>query len=111
MWSRRLPKSIGLVSSASAPPSKAFRLVSASPYAIIMMTGTSGRAARALGNSSRPLIPGMLMSEKMRISRTSDDKELGSRVSDARLSLGSELCAVFVGVCHVDLIDQIDRGL
>src|SRR5829696_5597905 len=32
-----------------------------------MMTGTSGRAARALGNSSRPLIPGMLMSEKMRI--------------------------------------------
>ena len=30
MWSRRLPKSIGLVSSASAPPSKAFCLVSAS---------------------------------------------------------------------------------
>ena len=32
-----------------------------------MMTGTSGRAALALGNSSRPVIPGMLMSDRMRI--------------------------------------------
>ena len=32
-----------------------------------MMTGTSGRAAFALGRSSRPLIPGMLMSDKIRI--------------------------------------------
>ena len=32
-----------------------------------MMTGTSGRAARAFGNSSRPLIPGMLMSERIKI--------------------------------------------
>ena len=29
-----------------------------------MMTGTSGRSALALGSSSRPLIPGMLMSER-----------------------------------------------
>jgi hypothetical protein len=32
-----------------------------------MMTGTSGRAALAFGNSSRPVIPGMLMSERIRI--------------------------------------------
>ena len=32
-----------------------------------MMTGTSGRAALAFGNSSRPLIPGMLMSDRIRI--------------------------------------------
>ena len=33
-----------------------------------MMTGTSGRAAFALGSSSRPLIPGMLMSDRIRMS-------------------------------------------
>src|SRR5712692_10020210 len=43
IWLRSTSKSIGLVSSASAPPSKAFRSVSASPYAVIIMTGTSGR--------------------------------------------------------------------
>src|SRR6516162_4066977 len=32
-----------------------------------MMTGTSGRRALALGKSSRPLIPGMLMSERIKI--------------------------------------------
>ena len=32
------------------------------------MTGTSGRSALALGSSSRPLIPGMLMSERIKIS-------------------------------------------
>jgi hypothetical protein len=31
------------------------------------MTGTSGRSAFAFGKSSRPLIPGMLMSDKIRI--------------------------------------------
>src|SRR6266436_1545282 len=31
------------------------------------MTGTSGRAALAFGKSSRPVIPGMLMSERIRI--------------------------------------------
>ena len=36
-----------------------------------MMTGTSGRTALAFGNSSRPLIPGMLMSDKIRMSDTS----------------------------------------
>ena len=39
------------------------------PSAVIMMTGTSGRSALALGKSSRPLIPGMLMSERIRIER------------------------------------------
>ena len=32
-----------------------------------MMTGTSGRAALAFGSSSRPLMPGMLMSDRIRI--------------------------------------------
>ena len=32
-----------------------------------MMTGTSGRAVLAFGNSSRPLIPGMLISDKIRM--------------------------------------------
>ena len=35
-----------------------------------MMTGTSGRNALALGKSSRPLIPGMLMSERIKMSDT-----------------------------------------
>jgi len=43
------------------------RFVLSSPYAVIMMTGTSGRAALAFGNSSRPVIPGMLMSDRIRI--------------------------------------------
>ena len=34
----------------------------------LMMIGTSGRAALALGNSSRPLIPGILMSDRIRMS-------------------------------------------
>ena len=42
-----------------------------------MTTGTSGRAAFALGNSSRPLIPGMLMSDKIRMS------EIAHRFADA----------------------------
>ena len=33
-----------------------------------MITGTSGRAALAFGKSSRPLMPGMLMSVRIRIS-------------------------------------------
>ena len=33
-----------------------------------MMIGTSGRAALVLGSSSRPLIPGMLMSDRIKIS-------------------------------------------
>jgi len=32
-----------------------------------MMTGTSGRIAFALGKSSSPVIPGMLMSDRIRI--------------------------------------------
>src|SRR5215831_120714 len=35
-----------------------------------MMTGTSGRKALALGKSSRPLVSGMLMSERTRMSCT-----------------------------------------
>ena len=42
-----------------------------------MMTGTSGRSAFALGKSSRPLIPGMLMSETIRMS------EAAACISDA----------------------------
>ena len=36
-----------------------------------MMIGTSGRSALASGNSSRPLIPGMLMSNRMDASEAS----------------------------------------
>jgi hypothetical protein len=35
---------------------------------VIMMIGTSGRAALALGHNSNPLIPGMLMSERIKMS-------------------------------------------
>src|ERR1700737_2995559 len=76
---RSSAKSIGLVKSPTAPRSIAFRRVSASPYAVIMITGTSGRSARTFGSISRPLMPGMLMSDKIRISE-------GSRTSAARTS-------------------------
>src|SRR5215475_615250 len=36
-----------------------------------MMTGTSGRTSLALGNSSSPLIPGMLISDKINMSEAS----------------------------------------
>jgi len=36
-----------------------------------MARGTSGRSALAFGNSSRPVMPGMLMSDRIRISDTS----------------------------------------
>jgi hypothetical protein len=35
-----------------------------------MMTGTSGRAALALGSNSSPVIPGMLMSERIKMIET-----------------------------------------
>ena len=59
---------MGLVNSASAPPSRTFRFVSASPYAVIMITGTSGRAIRTFGKRFRPLVPGMLISERIKTS-------------------------------------------
>src|SRR6478609_1840735 len=37
---------------------------------VIMITGTSGRIALALGNISRPVIPGILMSDRIRMSDT-----------------------------------------
>src|SRR4029077_9447799 len=67
---RNTAKSIGLARKASAPPSSALRFVSASPYAVIMVARTIRRGAFALGKSSRPLIPGMLMSERIKISDT-----------------------------------------
>src|SRR5258708_39132919 len=45
---RSASKSVGLVSRPSAPPANAFRSVSASPYAAILITRTSGRVAFAL---------------------------------------------------------------
>src|ERR1700730_14209158 len=65
---RSSAKSIGLVKSPTAPRSIALRRVSASPKAVIMITGTSGRSARTFGSISSPLMPGMLMSDKIRIS-------------------------------------------
>src|ERR1700722_9704701 len=76
-------KSIGLVNSPAAPASAAFRRVSSSPYAVIMMTGTSGRASLARGSSSRPLMPGMLMSERIRISLAASAARTRSNASAA----------------------------
>ena len=50
-----------------------------------MMIGTSGRSALALGKSSRPLIPGMLMSDRIRM------RDRVACVSDALKSHGSRL--------------------
>ena len=44
-----------------------------------MMKGTSGRAALAFGNSSRPVIPGMLMSDRIRINDASAASLMSSR--------------------------------
>src|SRR6476646_719360 len=60
-------KSIGLVSRRTAPRSIALRRVSASPEAVIMITGTSDRLARTIGSISSPLIPGILISDKIKI--------------------------------------------
>ena len=55
-----------------------------------MMTGTSGRRAFALGKSSRPLIPGMLMSESIKISDTPAASPMRSRAADAEGKLHGE---------------------
>ena len=47
------------------------------------MTGTSGRAAFAFGKNSRPLIPGMLMSERIRIN---DREAAGAEVAPKLLA-------------------------
>src|SRR5262249_49003175 len=60
--------SIGFVSNPAAPSAAAFCLVGSSPYAVIMITGTFGRAAVTFGSISSPLMPGMLMSDRIRIS-------------------------------------------
>jgi hypothetical protein len=46
----------------------ACRLVSSSPQAVIMIAGTFGCSARTFGSISMPLMPGMLMSDRIRIS-------------------------------------------
>src|SRR4029079_8734740 len=69
-WSislRSRPKSMGLGSNPAAPSSDALFVVGSSPYAVIMMTGTFGRSALTFGSISRPLIPGILMSERIKI--------------------------------------------
>ena len=50
---------------------------------VIMITGTSGRSALALGKSSRPLIPGMLMSERIKISDASAAFSIRSSAAEA----------------------------
>ena len=50
------------------------------------MIGTSGRIALALGNSSSPLIPGMLMSDRIRM------RDRSPASTDALKSHGSWLC-------------------
>src|SRR5580704_14964146 len=51
-----------------------------------MMIGTSGRSALALGRSSRPVIPRMLMSERIKIRRTSLALLMPCRASGADLA-------------------------
>src|SRR6516164_5313308 len=68
---------IGPVRNPSAPRSSGLRRVGALPSAVIMITGTSGRLARACGSLCRPLMPGML---------TSDRISEGSWISRARAS-------------------------
>ena len=48
-----------------------------------MITGTSGRRAFALGKSSRPLMPGMLMSERIKMSDTSAASVMRSSAAEA----------------------------
>src|SRR5208282_49638 len=48
-----------------------------------MMTGTSGRASRARGSNSIPLIPGMLTSERMRMSLAASAEPTRSKASFA----------------------------
>src|SRR5215469_14272953 len=48
-----------------------------------MITGTSGRRALAFGKSSRPLIPGMLMSERTRMSDTPAASAMACRAAAA----------------------------
>ena len=51
-----------------------------------MITGTSGRACRARGRSSMPLMPGMLTSERMRMS-------LAASAAPTRCKASGALCA------------------
>ena len=51
------------------------------------MTGTSGRAAFAFGKSSSPLIPGMLMSDRIRIKDAPAALERAAEVRDPSLIL------------------------
>src|SRR3954464_1838884 len=51
-----------------------------------MMTGTSGCASLIRGRSSRPLIPGMLMSEKTRMRLASSGTAIRSSASVAELA-------------------------
>ena len=47
-----------------------------------MMIGTSGRMAFALGSSSSPLMPGMLMSDRIKMIDTPDAFGLDRNISD-----------------------------
>src|SRR4051794_35588063 len=51
-----------------------------------MMTGTSGRAALIFGRSSRPVMPGMLMSEKTRMRLAPSGMAMRSSASPAELA-------------------------
>ena len=51
-----------------------------------MMTGTSGRIALTLGSISSPVIPGMLMSDRIRISDCSIVEAMRESASAAELA-------------------------
>ena len=68
-WSiswRSSPKSIGF--SPAAPEFGRFPLRRVIAVGVIMITGTFGRAAFTFGSISSPLMPGMLMSDRIRMS-------------------------------------------
>jgi len=51
---------------------------------VIIMTGTSGRATLAFGKSSRPVIPGMLMSETASTALRCSPARYAQRYQDQR---------------------------
>src|SRR5450755_2885018 len=71
------------------------------------MTGTSGRAAFAFGKNSRPPIPGMLMSERIRI--TDALKGAIRRLRKIhREAAGAEVAPKLLAKKHLDIIFVVD---
>src|SRR5947209_1092369 len=79
-----------------------------------MITGTSGRAAFAFGKSSRPLMPGMLMSERIRISEAPAASWMHCSRAARRLceihgeAAGAEVAPELLAEQHLDIGFVVD---